>query len=135
LSISPDGNWIVYGYSLGALDATTTVGIYLGNLKESTSQLLYTPPGDAASPLDLPSSYHGWSPDSVHFILEGYNTNLYVGNIYGEFTQVGFSRGTEVSGWIDNNRFLMENGVLYEVGKQELVEVANWIDTFVFLGQ
>ena len=134
LSISPDGNWIVYGYSLGPLDATTTTGIYLGNLKERTSQLLYTPPVGAVSPLDLPSSYHGWSPDSLHFILEGYNTNLYVGNIYGEFTQVGFSRGTEVFGWIDNSRFLMQDGVLYEVGKQEIVRVVNWLDAFIFLG-
>jgi dipeptidyl aminopeptidase/acylaminoacyl peptidase len=124
--ISPDGNWIVYSYQLGYpasvnWDPGKPVGIYLGNLYEGTSKLLYVPP---VNDFDVPSFYRSWSPDSTHFIVEDTSTQTYIGNIHGE--TVLLSPGLFV-GWIDSKRYLLNRGVLElvlgEIGKQELITV------------
>lgn len=134
-SISPDGNWIAYSYDSGGLDPNTTSGVYLGNLRNGTSQLLYAPqPNENTALVDVPLYYDGWSPDSVSFIVHNGSFRLFVGNIHGGLVPMGSSQGLEISGWIDNKRFLTRDGVLHEVGRQELVQVVYWLDTFVFLG-
>lgn len=134
-SISPDGNWIAYSYDSGGLDPNTTSGVYLGNLRDGSSQLLHTAqPNENTTLVDVPLYYDGWSPDSVSFIVHNGSFRLFIGNIHGELVPMGSSRGIEVSGWIDNKRFLRKDGVLYEIGKQELVQVVNSLESFVFLG-
>jgi Tol biopolymer transport system component len=134
-SISPDGNWIAYSYDMAYLNPQTTNGVYLGNLRDGSSQLLYTPqPNENTALVDVPLYYDGWSPDSVSFIVHNGSFRLFMGSIHGEIVPMGSSRGIEISGWIDNKRFLRRDGVLYEVGRQELVQVVYGLDTFVFLG-
>lgn len=134
-AVSPDGNWIVYSYDMGNLDPETTSGVYLGNLHDGTSQLLYAPqPNENTGFADVPLDYEGWNPDSTHFIFSDENFRMFIGNIHKEITPVG--RGTGILGWIDTNRYLMENGALGEIGKQSLfIVVENYIDSFAFLEQ
>lgn len=138
LSVSPDGNWIAFTlFEQGDQD-----GVYLGNLRDGTSQRIYPPQSSKGIEVHDPSSlnYYGWSPDSRHFIFEDWYDTI-MGNIQGEATLVG--RGG-ICGWIDKNHYLDGCGVLAEVGKQERVRVIEWpsnIDrseppiVFVFLGQ
>jgi hypothetical protein len=134
-AVSPDGNWIAYSYDSGGVDPNTMSGIYLGNLRNGTSQLVYSPqPNQNTGFVDVPNYYDGWSPDSLSFIVHDDIFRLFIGDIHAEIVPIGSGRGIEVSGWIDNNHLLMENGVLYEVSKQELVQVVNYLESFVFLG-
>ncbi len=137
LSVSPDGNWIAYSL----FDTGDQDDVYLGNLRNGTSQLIYKPElSEVTGSLEpAPTSYDGWSLDSTHFVF-GNSYKTFLGNIYGETTLVG--RGS-ICGWIDRNRYLDGCGVLGEVGKQERVRVIEWppgIDhsepsiAFVFLG-
>ena len=123
--ISPDGNWMAYSYQLGypasmSWDPEKPVGIYLGNLHDGTSKLLYTPP---VNDFAVPSFYRSWSPDSKHFIVEG-TPRTYIGNVHEEMAPL--SPGLFV-GWIDSNHYLLNRGVLElvlgEVGRQDLVIV------------
>jgi len=122
-AVSPDGNWIAYFYSSDA-----TPGLYLGDLRAGTSQRLF--------PLQLNMGYiEGWSPDNEHFIFMDDNFRMYVASIHGEISPIDAPRGPELAGWIDNNRYLLETGVLGEIGKQELVRVMeHYSGTFAFLG-
>jgi Tol biopolymer transport system component len=140
LSVSPDGNWIVYNYDLGALDPNSARGVYLGNLREGTSQLLFTPqPESVNTHPELPTSYHGWNMDSTHVIFTGERSRIYIGNIYREVTRLG---PYLFAGWIDNRRYLFYWGALGEIGKQGLVRVMKYPSgltvenpsAFVFLG-
>jgi len=134
-AVSPDGNWIAYSYDMAYLNPQTTNGVYLGNLRDGSSQLLHTPqPNENTALFDVPLYHDGWSPDSVSFIVHDGNFRLFIGNIHGEIVPIGSSRGIEVSGWIDNKHFLRKDGVLYELGKQELFQVMNYLESFVFLG-
>lgn len=156
-SISPDGNWIAYSFPLDAVnlmdwipelvswDPETPIGVYLGNLHDGTSQLLYTPPVNESGYRDVPLYYNDWSPDSVHFILEDDDYRMLIGNIHGKITPLG--RGTGILGWIDDSHYLFAGGtVVGEVGTLERTnvmgafpyyEVAGYDDnavSFVFLG-
>jgi dipeptidyl aminopeptidase/acylaminoacyl peptidase len=152
LSISPDGSWIAYSYELGygAINWNPgpgiVVGMYLGNLQDGTSQLLFTPQPESTGYRDVPDSYYGWSSDSVHFIAHDGRDRLFLGSIHREIASLG--DGT-ILGWIDNKYYLFyEGGVVGEVGKQErvnAVEIPRGISylsknyfgpvTFVFLKQ
>lgn len=141
LSVSPDGNWIAYSYELGR---TAEVGVYLGNLRDGTSQLIYTAPVSEAGYQDVPLFYDDWSPDSVHFIFRDMDYQMFLGNIHGETVPLG--RGAGLEGWIDNTHYLFEGGeVIGEVGTQEKVNVMGSFPyyevssydpvSFVFLGR
>jgi Tol biopolymer transport system component len=126
LSISPDGNWIAYSYLLG-YGATGSwdpgsgiaVGVYLGNLRNGTSQLLYTPKPENSGHLDVPDSYYGWSPDSERFIVHDGRDQLFMGSIHGELAPLG---GGMLLSWIDNDHYLFYDGsVVGEVDRQERV--------------
>ena len=150
-SISPDGNWIAYTYTmriaamanwlpeLVTWDSEKPVGIYLGNLRDGTSKLICTPSVSQISDLDLPTYYYDWSPDSTHFIVEDYNMRPYIGDLQGEIAS--FPRGFVA--WIDTNRYLLDGGILGEIGKQSFIRVAEFLlgvgysdppAAFVFLG-
>lgn len=124
--ISPDGNWIVYSYQLGypasvGWDPGKPIGIYLGNLRDGSSKILYAPP---VNDFNVPSFYHSWSPDSTYFIVEPTNGPAYIGNIHGEMARLGPGL---FAGWIDNNCYLLSQRALEllsgEVGKQDLIKV------------
>jgi len=60
--VSPDGNWILYNYFYypGKTDESITSGLYLGNLRDGSSQLY-------AQGTNFPI----WNPDSKHFVYDG----------------------------------------------------------------
>jgi len=144
-AISPDGNWIVYGYSPRSIPddmpLVAPVGVYLGNLHDGTSQLI----DGVKLPIATPSSFT-WSPDSLHFIctvseIADYS-KTYIGNLNGEVTLLG---GGALPSWIDNNHFLYGGGHMGEVGKVDRVLVLDLFPpgfqnddveppVFVFLG-
>jgi hypothetical protein len=117
-AVSPDGNWIVYGYSPYSIPddmpLVAPVGVYLGNLHDGTSQLI----DDIKLP-DATSSSFTWGPDSLHFIFAD-DWNTYIGNLLGQMTPLG--RGSLPS-WIDNNHYLYGGGDVGEVGKVDRVLV------------
>ncbi len=117
-AVSPDGNWIVYGYSPYSIPddmpLVAPVGVYLGNLHDGTSQLI----DDVKLPVATPSSFT-WSPDSLYFIFAD-DVNTYIGNLLGQMTPLG--RGSLPS-WVDNNHYLYGGGDVGEVGKVDRVLV------------
>jgi dipeptidyl aminopeptidase/acylaminoacyl peptidase len=120
-SISPDGNWIAYSYEPNELDPDATSGVYLGNLRDGTSRLIFEPPLNEAGYQDLPFSYDAWSPDNIHFIFSDHD-RMFLGNIRGEIVELG--RGMGILGWIDNRRYLFEGGeVVGKLGTQERVNI------------
>lgn len=138
-SISPDGNWIAYTYHPSELDPNAKAGVYLGNLRDGTSRLIFTPPLNERTgfPDPLPL-YYEWSPDSVSFSC--YYEEVYMGNLRGEITSLGLLGPRESLVWINKNRYLLEGGsVLVEIGKPERFRVVelplgvNQPSTFVFL--
>jgi Tol biopolymer transport system component len=142
-SISPDGNWIAYSYYLVDDDNETTdeLGVYLGNLRDGTSQLVYAPEQDRVTGLVYtPASIYGWSPDSAHFLFSGPHVPAYLGSLDGEVALFN-----QVSLWIDNKRYIYGRGQLGEIGKQESFRVLDLpaglgnndfgSADFVFLGQ
>ena len=142
LGISPDGNWIAYSYELGYpasvnWDPGKPVGIYLGNLQDGTSKLLYPPETGAGV---APYLVHYWLSDSTRFILGDYGMGLYIGNIQGEI--IPLYKGGYFS-WIDNRRYFFGGDSLGELGKGEKYKVMEYPAsfelfksqiTFVFLG-
>jgi hypothetical protein len=137
LSVSPDGNRIVYSlFEIGSQD-----GVYLGNLRDGTSQLIYQPELNKITGVrdPAPISVGGWSPDSAYFLFSDIRNRLFMGNIQGEITPLG---GMNIFGWVDNRHYF-GNNILSEVGNQEAVRVMEFppgIDpsesppAFVFLG-
>src|SRR5690242_204099 len=71
-------------------------GLYLGNLRDGTSELLVPLHSD-----DTIGYIEGWSSDNVHFIFSDANYRLYLGDINGEITHIDVRQGVELSGWID----------------------------------
>jgi len=125
LGMSPDGNWIVYSYELGYpgsvnWDAGKPVGIYLGNLQDGTSKLLYSPEIGASV---APYLVHYWLPDSTRFVLGDYGMGLYIGNFQGEITHL--YRGGYFS-WLDNRRYFYGGDSLGEIGKEEKFKVMEY---------
>lgn len=116
-SISPDGNWVVYTFTDPAklTHETATQGIYLGNLRNGTSKLVYTPTSD-----DLPFYYY-WNPDSAHFIFEDYKDQMFMGNVDGGITPLHRWRFFE---WIDNSHYLYAGVAMGEIDKEAGVKVA-----------
>jgi len=101
--------------------------------------LIFTPPlMSSGFPATVPFHYD-WSPGNVYFNC--YYDEIYIGNIYGEFTSLGLLRGQEkIPAWIGGNRYLLHEGsVLVQIGKQERVRVVelpsgvNQPNNFVFL--
>ena len=119
-NISPDGDWVVYTYDYypGKTDETVTPGIYIGNLRAGSSQLVET-----AGLYGLPYSFN-WSPDSVHFVLVGIQSQFFLGNVSGEITPLTEGR---FLGWIDESRYLYLAGKIFlgEIGKETNLIVAN----------
>ena len=127
-AISPDGNWIVYSYTGGqkalinirpdlvTWDPDTQLGIYLGNLHDGTSKLIYAVQPDETGHIDLLEEYAGWRPDSSYFMVVSGN-NLYMGDIHGNFD---FFRQGYTIVWIDNDHYLLPRGLIGEVGMDEL---------------
>jgi Tol biopolymer transport system component len=116
LSVSPDGNWIVFSlFDIGDQD-----GVYLGNLRNGTSQLIYKPElNEVTGALEpAPTSYEGWSPDSTQFVFGG-SYKTFLGNIQGEVTPLG---GMNILGWVDNSHYF-GGSILGEVGSQETVKI------------
>lgn len=115
-SISPDGNWIIYDYFYypGYTDEKITAGLYLGNLRTATSQLIGS---SYIAPFPLK-----WSADSEHFFFEDANDHLYIGNTQGDVNALGY--GTFMR-WIDNNHYLYENHNIWmcTIGEQACVSV------------
>jgi hypothetical protein len=131
--ISPDGNWIAYNSEQSELDPDGTNGVYIGNLRDGTSQLLYKSQWEPIKGSFEPGiTSFWWSPDSIHFIFG--DDWLYLGNIYGEVTRLG--RDREIRGWIDTNHYLLPDGRLGGIGKQELIDFTEHSPSaFVFLKQ
>lgn len=130
-SISPDGNWILYTYYYypGKTDETVTPGLYLGNLRDTGTQLY-------SSETVVPS----WSPDSIHFAYGG----LFLGSIDGLPQPIGDGR---LIGWGDATHYLYffnEMIVIGEVDGDAVSfsagvsgsSVAGWpyLFTFIFVG-
>jgi hypothetical protein len=90
-------------------------GLYLGNLKSGTSKLV----GSVQS-YGLPNPY--WSQNSVNFIFNTDNSQLFLGHIDG--TIAPLNKGQFIN-WIDENRYLYSNEALRlgEIGKDENVTV------------
>jgi hypothetical protein len=136
LSVSPDGKWIAYSlFEQGDGD-----GVYLGNLSDGTSQLIYQPKLNETTGVrdPAPLDYYGWSPDSLYFVFSD-DENKFISNIHGETTLLGKAG---VLGWIDNNHYF-SGSTVYEVGGQDGVPVVDFppfagrFETpmaFVFLG-
>ncbi len=82
LSVSPDGNWIVYG----SISPVATE-LYLGNLADGSTKTFGN---------DLHKNF-SWSPDSKHFI-------------HGQAVVLSFDKpfvyGGAGPGWVDSNHFL-----------------------------
>ena len=111
-AVSPDGNWIAYSYDTGGLDPQTTSGVYLGNLRDGTSQLLYVPPPNENTGLvDVPLYYDTWSPDSKNFVFHDFL--IFMGNIDGEIVSLGWGEG--ILGWIDDKHYVLGTGAVGDV--------------------
>lgn len=117
-SISPDGSWIAYSYYKDHVewDLGVASGVYLGNLRDGTSQLMNVPSLEST---DLPFRYY-WSPDSAHFIFEAISDQMYLGNVYGKITLLS---GGEFLGWMDATRYLHGAVAMGETGKEADVMV------------
>jgi hypothetical protein len=147
-SVSPDGKWIAYSYALEAdslggwlpeavtWDTEKPVGVYLGNLQDGGSNLIFSPPPAANSGrVDIPSFY-GWHPNSQTFTCDNWSGTYFM-NIQGG---IDHARVFEISAWIDNTRYLT-GFMLREIGSQDTVQVIEWLPgtniesaAFVYLG-
>jgi len=135
-SISPDGNWIIYAYTAPEVviwDSEKPVGIYLGNLHDGTAKLVYK---SRVNEIKLPSFYHSWSPDGMHFAFEDDYYHLYFGNTQGEITP---ARPGDFIGWIDNTHYLFHRYSFGEIDKEQYVNVIEYplditLATHIFLG-
>ena len=137
LSVSPDGNWIAFSLFAG-IDSLD--GVYLGNLRDGTSQLIYQSELNKVTGVRDPAPlyYYGWSPDSVHFVFGDWDTR-FIGNINGETMPL---TGMGILGWIDNSHYFGRS-IMGDVDSQEEVLVIDFppgVDhsessiAFVFLG-
>ena len=117
-TISPNGNWVVYTYYYypGKTDEAVTPGIYVGNLREGSSQLVAS-----AQPYGLPYSFY-WSTDNTHFIFETEQSHLFLGNVNGEIVPLA---GGQFLGWIDASHYLYGKVAIGEIGKEaDLIAVS-----------
>jgi len=124
-SISPNGNWVVYTFSdpLNETKETAPYGIYLGNLRDGTTQFL------GGGGLDMSGDY-SWSPDSTHFIFDDVQDKMYLGNIHGKIIPLN---SWMFSGWIDNSRYLYGTYgglAMGEIGKQTNAMVIKFPSTW-----
>jgi hypothetical protein len=111
-AVSPDGNWIVYSYDSGGLDPNTTSGVYLGDLHDGTSHLIYVPPpNENTGFVDVPNYYNAWSPDSKNFVFHDFL--IFMGNINGEIVSLGWGEG--ILGWIDDKHYVLGTGAVGDV--------------------
>ena len=113
-SISPDGNWVAYTYS-GTQSLSfdfATPGVYLGNLRDGTTQF--------TGFLGTTADTYYWSPDSEHFIFDSID-GRFLGNIQGKII---LGKGGGFLRWIDDSRYLYGSIVMGEIGKEEKVLVA-----------
>lgn len=133
-AVSPDGNWLAYTYDPDAGVGENEIrGVYLGNLHDGTSQLLYVPPVNERTgyPEISPIYYDGWSPDSMYYLVHDMDSQIFLVSIRGEFVPLGRWRSVT---WIDNRRYLLNESIVGEVGKQKLFKVTeSLLDVFVFL--
>jgi WD40-like Beta Propeller Repeat len=135
-TVSPDGNWIAYSYvpEVAGASPSATAGVYLGNLHDGTSQLIYMPqPDQRTGRLDIPYSYHDWSPDSVNFVFHNSSGRISMGNVRGEIAPLG--RGEGILGWIDSTHYVLSNGVVGDVENIIVPDAYIYYDpiAFVFL--
>lgn len=124
MSISPDGNWIVFSvYDQGSSD-----GVYIGNLQNGTTQRIYQPATGALSEFRLCDG--SWSPDSFYFVCHDDFGN-YLVNIHGETVPLPTGR---ILVWIDNSHYLTGTVVRdLNTGEEiRVVEVLSRIDTDSF---
>jgi len=127
LSVSPDGNWIAYLL----LDIGSQDGVYLGNLRDGTSQLIYQPELNKATGDRDPVAVGvgNWSPDSTYFFFSDLRNQLFIGNIQGEYASLGSGWAL---GWIDTDNYLFYDGsVVGEVGKEEKLRVIEYPTGFL----
>jgi len=116
--VSTDGNWIAYSYDSHKYVAGETgphepYGVYLGDLRAGTSQLL-----DVAGIHDYPLFY-SWSPDSEHFIFDEALSRLFIGNIHRKTDPIN---GGSFMGWVDASRYLIgRTATMGEIDKEMLV--------------
>jgi hypothetical protein len=125
-SISPDGNWVVYTYNgteMLKFDFPTS-GVYLGNLRDGTTQF--------TGFLGTGASAYYWSPDSEHFTFD--SDGMFLGNTRGEITQIGDGG---FLGWVDDRRYLSGGKAMGEIGKEGKVRVVNlpagYLENFTFV--
>jgi len=90
---SPDGNWFLYnyGYYPGKTSDKITSGLYLGNLRDGSTQLYVQY-----------SQLFSWNPDSIHFIF-GDGQEIFLGAVS---EQAKFIVKGRFMGWLDDNLFL-----------------------------
>jgi hypothetical protein len=102
-SISPDGDWIIYTYYYypGKTDETITAGIYIGDLRDGSSELAVS-----SQPYGLPYSFY-WNPDSESFVFENERSQIFLGNI--NRTIIPLAEGNFL-GWIDDSSYLYLSG-------------------------
>lgn len=87
--VSPDRNWILYGY----IDHTEPViEFYLGDLRNGFTQNVNL----------LATEAFYWCPDSIHFVLSGAG-EFYLGSVDGSLKLIDQGR---FLGWVDASRFL-----------------------------
>lgn len=84
VKVSPDGNWVAYRNDHGAL--------YLGDLRDGSTQLFESQPG---------FSFFDWNADSKYFVYGG--GNLYLISIDASPNLI--DKGDFI-GWLDANRYL-----------------------------
>lgn len=127
-AVSPDGNWILYNYFYypGKTAENVISGLYLGNLRDGSTQL-YAP--GIATPV--------WSLDSTHFIYDG----LFLGGVDSSPQPIGEGR---LLGWGDATRYLyifdgeivigkVDGGVLSIPVGASGKSPAGWPDLFTFI--
>lgn len=135
LSFSPDGKLVIYTFAdyAGKTNETKPLGIYIGNLQDGSAQLL------EVEELSVLPHYFYWSPDSIHFVFKDeLRSRLFMGNINGDATPIN---GSKFLGWVDDSRYLYDNLLMGEIGKEEVIKVGNglFVDdnsqpfTFIFL--
>lgn len=127
-SFSPDGKWILYSYFYypAKTDDSIVSGLYLGNLLESSSQLIAE---NAAEGL--------WSPDSNHFLYEAQGWHLM--NPDGQSNLIDYRES--ILDWVDDDHFLGHADGLITIGGLDgsIIEIPipasvhRWRNQFAFV--
>jgi len=102
--VSPDGDWILYNYFYypGKTEESITSGLYLGNLRDGSSQLY-------AQGTNFPI----WNPDSKHFVYDG----PFLGDVDNSPLSMGHGRFLN---WVDASHYLFYQS---ETEKLMLVDI------------